>query len=236
MTNSSFCERCRTRDGHLCTADLPLFRELPEEVQESLCRYAVHRRHDKGSLLFLEGDPVNSIRIIEAGRVKLCRIDSDGQEYIMDVLSDGNSIWESLFVEDAVFTYSAVCLTDVSVCEISKDVFFGELDRHPGIERYLIALLSKRLEAAKEKALLLSIRSPRVRVAGFLLDRIRRFPEPEIHLKLDEIAASISLRQETVSRVLRQFEKEEILQRLGQGRIRILSRDGLRRIFTSGDA
>ncbi len=221
--------RCRScRDGSLCTENLSLFRELPARIQAGMTGQAVFTHAGKGAYLFEEGDAIDAIRIIRSGRVKLCRVDEEGTEYILDVLSEGNSIWEGLFSRDAVYPYAAVCLTDVTLCEIPGAVFMREVAGRPEVAMYLISLLSERLTEAKERAQLLTIRDPRMRIAGFLLDRDRRWPEPEIRLKLEEVAASIGLRQETVSRCMRAFEKEGIIKRLGHGRFRILSREKLK--------
>ncbi|WP_194611402.1 Crp/Fnr family transcriptional regulator [Clostridium vitabionis] len=228
------CEVCGC--AKLCTENLSLFRELPMAVQERLTAQAVSTHHVRGSRLFQQGDPIDEIRIIRRGQVKLCRFDTDGREYILDVLSAGNSIWEGIFRPGAEFVYDGVCLTDVELCEVRRPVFLAEIAGKPEVASYLIGLLSIRLAEAQEKALLLTIRDPRVRMAGFLLDRDRRWPGPEINLKLEEIAASIGLREETVSRVLRGFEKSGIIERMGKGKIRLRDRDMLREISEGGRA
>lgn len=228
-------ERCRgCRGGHLCTEKLSLFRELPEKMQASLTAQAIPSNHARSSSLFQMGDPIDRIRIICRGQVKLCRFDPDGKEYVVDVLSEGNSIWEGLFAKNSHFLYDGVCLTDVEICEIPKEIFMKAVMKEPDVTMYLIGLLSERLAEAKEKAALLAVRNPHVRMAGFLLDRDRRWSGTEIHLKLEEIAASVGLRPETVSRTLRGFEKQGIIRRNGQGRITILDRDGLRKIAVEG--
>ena len=45
---------------------------------------------------------------------------------------------------------------------------------------------------------------------------------PEISLKLDDIAASIGLRAETISRYLSKLEKEGYIKRVGNGKILVL--------------
>lgn len=49
----------------------------------------------------------------------------------------------------------------------------------------------------------------------------------------DDIAVSVSLRTETVSRKLREMEKDGLIERLGHARIRVLDRDALRDIYVS---
>ncbi len=71
------------------------------------------------------------------------------------------------------------------------------------------------------------------RLAGFLMYRVDRSPSDDIVLKLDDIAASVNLRTETVSRKLREMEKMRLIERLGHARIKVLDRDTLREIYIS---
>lgn len=227
--NQSECTNCNS--GILCTATIPLFSALPEEVQKSLTEHSIQSIRAKGSFLFRVGEKVDSVLIIRKGRIKLCKYDADGNEYILDIIHDGDSIWENLFLENAVFPYSAVCLSKVDLCEIKKSEFIQLIADRPNIAMNLISLLSLRLKDSNEKALLLSIHDPKVRLAGFLLDRDIRCVGPVIKLKLEDIAASIGLRPETVSRNLSRFEKAHLIKRLGQGKIIVTDRIGLKKIY-----
>ena len=227
------CEDCQ--NCILCTAAIPLFHALPEDVKKSLTEQSLQTTRAKGSTLFRVGEEVDSVLIIRKGRIKLCKYDADGNEYILDIIHDGDAIWENLFLENAVFPYSAVCLTKVDLCEIRKSEFIQLLANRPAIAMNLISLLSLRLKDSNEKALLLSIRDPKVRLAGFLLDRDIRCVGPEIKLKLEDIAASIGLRPETVSRILSRFEKEHFIKRLGQGKILVTDRSGLKKIYEASE-
>lgn len=231
--NQTLSECAGCENGAYCMAKIPLLRALPKELHRSLAEHSVRTVRAKGSALFQAGEKVDAVFTVRKGRIKLCKYDADGNEYIMDILHDGDSVWENLFLEDAVFPYTAVCLTKVEVCEIKKSEFIHLITESPGVAMHLISLLSYRLKEANEKALLLSIRDPRMRLAGFLLDRDIRCVGPEIKLKLDDIAASIGLRPETVSRSLSQFEKERLIQRLGQGKIIVTDRAGLKKVYGS---
>ncbi len=235
-TDKKILSRCANcQNCILCTAAIPLFRALPEDVKKSLTENSIPTTRAKGSTLFRVGEKVDSVLIIRKGRIKLCKYDADGNEYILDIIHDGDAIWENLFLENAVFPYSAVCLTKVDLCEIRKSEFIQLLADRPGIAMNLISLLSLRLKDSNEKALLLSIRDPKVRLAGFLLDRDIRCVGPEIKLKLEDIAASIGLRPETVSRILSRFEKAHLIKRLGQGKILVTDRSGLKKIYEASE-
>ena len=56
--------------------------------------------------------------------------------------------------------------------------------------------------------MILSAKEPEVRVAKLLLYEVEHVSSPEIDLRLEDIAASLNLRPETVSRKLREMERK----------------------------
>lgn len=228
------CTHCKGEK--LCAAAIPVFGTLSETLQKSLMDHSVQSVRTKGSFLFQIDEELDSVLIIRKGRVKLCKYDVNGNEYILDILHDGDAIWEPLFLESPIFPYSAVCLSKVELCEIKKSAFMELISERPDIAMHLISILALRLRDANEKALLLSMYDPKVRLAGFLLDRDVRCVGPEIKLKVDDIAASIGLRPETVSRNISQFVKAGYITRLGHGKIMVTDRTGLKALFEAGQA
>ena len=224
------------KDDTLCTSKIRLFRSLPVEAQEQLIAHSVPSTHPKGTILLQEGQQIDSILIIRKGRLKTCRLEANGEEHVLDILHDGQAIWHDMFLKDPVYHYSVVCLTDVSICEIRREEFLELLKQQPETAMSLIQMLSTELAEAKEKILLLSIRDPEVRLAGFLLDRDTRCIGPYISMRLDDIAASISLRPETVSRNITKLEKKGLIRRIGQGKIQVIDRPTLQLLFQSASA
>lgn len=224
----NICEEC----GGFCTESVPLIEGLPVNAQVSLMEHSIHENLKKGSYLFHEGEKVDSICIIRKGRVKLCRYDSLGREQIITILADHDIIWEGMFLDGSIYPYSAVCLSNASICQIHRDDFIKVVD-NPTAAMNIIILLSKKLHDANERNMLLSTKEPLARLAGFLMYRVDRSATDDIVLKLDDIAASVSLRTETVSRKLREMEKMKLIQRIGHGKLRVLDRDALREIYIS---
>ena len=54
---------------------------------------------------------------------------------------------------------------------------------------------------------------------------------PEINLKLEDIASSIGMRPETVSRKLSKLEKLGMIRRIGKGRILVTDRNALEKLY-----
>ena len=150
------------------TWNIPLLENLPEEVQKKLIKHSEHITYQKDSYLFREGELVDSICVIRKGRVKLTRFDALGRENIIMILSDNDTIWESMFLDGSVYPYSAVTLSSATVYKIHKNDFIRIVD-DPTAAMNIIMLLSRKLHDANERNMLLSTKNPIARLAGFLL-------------------------------------------------------------------
>ncbi|MCR4955125.1 MAG: Crp/Fnr family transcriptional regulator [Lachnospiraceae bacterium] len=210
--------------------NIPLLENLPEEVQEKLIKNSEHITYQRGSYLFEEGQQVDSVMVILSGRVKLSRIDVLGRENIIMILSDQDTIWESMFLGDCEYHYSAVALTKVSIVKIHKNDFI-KIAEDPEMSMRIIMMLSRKLHDANERNMLLATKDPTARLAGFLLYTVERSHDRDVALKLEDIAAVINLRAETVSRKFQMLEQSGAIKRLGHGQIRVLDRDVLRDVY-----
>lgn len=203
-----------------------LLESLPEESREKLLRNVVYTTIPAGRYIFQEGQPADYICILREGKVKLSHIDPDGRESIVMLLSENDTIWESLFLYDGRFPYSAVTLTKTRLCRIYKENFIHILD-DPRAALEIVTMLSRKLHDANERNQLLAVQDPEARVAGFLIYHRERSGEDLLNYRLEEIAASVGLRPETVSRKLGQLQKEGLVERAGKGKIRIRDLSGL---------
>ena len=191
--NPGTCEECRDR----CIQDIAFLYGMSEEKQLELLRCSAHKVFQRGDLLFHEGDRVSSIVIIKQGQVKL-----------------------STYEADRTYPYSAVCLTTTYCCFVRRsDVESAISD--PTVALRVIHMLSDKLHDANERSRILSISEPVKRIAAFLIYREKRSNEPYITLRLDDIAGSVGLRPETVSRNIRKLVSEGLIEKVGQSGFRI---------------
>ena len=221
------------KNNKLCTSEIRLFKSLPKDVQEDLVNHSDHIQYPKGKIIAQEGDKIDSVLIIRHGRIKTCRYDASGEEYIMDVLHEGQAIWHDMFLNDYTYHYSIVTLSTTMVCKIKRTDFMHLLTKYPNATMSLITMLSTELQEAKEKAQLLSVRQPLIRLAGFLISKDTTCTNHVIRMKLDDIAASIGLRAETVSRCISKLEEQQLITRLGQGKLKVTNRLKLLELYNS---
>lgn len=211
----------------LCTKDVKLFSSLDHDDQVLLARTSIHTDYKKGQSIVLQGDMADSIRIIRNGKVKLHNYDMDGKEYILDILAKGDSIGENLFLDRSIFQYNVTCLSSVGICEISRENFVNLLSKRPEAAINLIVSLSRKLNESNEMVQILSENNATKRVAAFLLYRKSRLDNEEIELTVDDIAASINLRRETVSRKISELQSLDLIVRKGKSKIIIPDKNEL---------
>lgn len=205
------CEDCENR----CIRDIAFLYGMPDENQMEILSHSTSRQLKRGDYLFHEGDEVRSIVIIREGQVKLSSYDAEGRENIIGIFSDEETIWEGVFAGNRRYPYSAICLTDVCCCFIRRSDIESAVS-NPAVALQVIHMLSSKLHDANERSRILSISEPVKRLAAFFLYRGKRSNEPVIYLRLDDIAGSVSLRPETVSRNIRKLVGDGLIEKTGQ--------------------
>jgi len=211
-----------------CISEVRLFRGLSPEIQKRLVNHSVHHTYPADTHIVSENDSIDSVIIIRSGKVKISRTDVMGEEHILDVLHDGQSVWHGIFLKEHRYNYDVIAMEEVRVCEIPRSVIMKMISENPQISFNMIEILARDITDAEDKILVLSIREPRQRVAAFLLRRERRCLGDVINLKLEDIASSVNLRPETVSRTISYLEKEGMVKRLGRGCLKVIDHEKLR--------
>lgn len=224
--NDDKCSDC----NRLCMKSLTVISGVDEDRCKQIMNSAVRTRNRKGSYLFREGEPCDGVYLMLSGKVKLCTYDSDGREEIAGIFWAGEMIWEGIFLEDSTYPYDAVCLDTTDCCMIPR-LEIESLMEDPRIALKVIRVLSEKLHAANERVLLLATEDPKARLAGFLLRQSKYSGSDTIVMRLEEISASLHLRPETVSRKIKELEREKLIAKTGQSSIKILSFQGLYETF-----
>ena len=230
MENRKLPSRCQGC-GMPCLEKIDFLSGLTEKAAEVLISEASRRTARQGEVLFRESEPVQAVYLLHSGSVRLVRWDSDGREQIVGSFGRGEVIWESIFLEGGFYPYTAVCVTDVDLCRIRRETL-REAVAQPEVACRVINLLSRKLHDANERNRLLATMDPESRLAGFLLYQSSHEASDTVNLRLNDIAGSISLRPETVSRKIRALEEQGMIAKAGQSRIRILDRVRLKEKYT----
>jgi CRP/FNR family transcriptional regulator len=168
-----------------------------------------------GEHVFREGDPFEAIAAVRAGTVKTYVIDRDGHEQVLGFHLPGEVIGLNAIDGDR-YPCNAVALDTVMLCRFSFPRISVLAARLPGLQQHLFRLMSRDIGRA---SLLAGDYSADQRMAAFLIGLSQRlaargFSSDRFQLTMarTDIANYLRLAPETVSRVLKRFQEEGLLQ------------------------
>ncbi|MCX8118817.1 MAG: cyclic nucleotide-binding domain-containing protein [Desulfobacterota bacterium] len=124
---------------------LPLFSDLNEEELRSLSERVCFKTFPKGAYLFREGDPGDSLILLNRGEVEVYKKDRRGEERPIRHLREGDCFGEFGFFLDRRRHGSVKALTDCETVEVSRDHLEALLERHPRIKEILEDLFKRRV-------------------------------------------------------------------------------------------
>ena len=204
-----------------------LLSDVPDEDVRMLLSVARRRRFERGEVVFHRDDPGDSLHLIVSGRFAVRVMTPLGDMVWIAVRGPGEHFGEMALVEDEARRSATVsALADAETFAVRKLEFDRLRERHPGIDRVLIAFLAGEVRMLDER-LLEALYLPAERR---LLRRLRELSEvygqPDgsalIPLTQEELAEFAGTARATVNRVLRQEQARGTLE-LQRGKIRILN-------------
>ena len=224
------CEGC-AGCGCLCTAKVSIFAGLSMDGQRNLVRIAQHKDFRRGELVFHAQDRADSILIVRFGRLKLSRVSPEGQEIVLDILSPGAVMGEQTLYSGEIRGMDGTALEDCGICLISVSAIADLVMRQPDMGVRLMYSIGRKLSDAQRLVEILSSKHALARVAGFLLFQAERAGGGAVDLSHEDIASSINLSRETVTRKLAALEHDGLISLAGYRRILVRDPAALRAAY-----
>jgi CRP/FNR family transcriptional regulator, cyclic AMP receptor protein len=208
-----------------------LLESLSEDDRRRVLNTTRRRKYRRGEVLFHEGDPGDTLHLIDKGHVAVRTSTPLGDIATLTVLGQGEAFGEgALLSATAVRTASAIALDPVETHTLHREQFEELRRANPGIDRFLVEVLAaqvRRLSAHLLEALYVPAETRVLRRVVALLDA---YPCADgravIPVTQDDIATMAGTSRPTANRVLRTAEDAGILA-IGRGRIEVLDSDAL---------
>jgi CRP/FNR family transcriptional regulator len=216
--------------------DVPLFRNLSDDVTGQLENRATIKRLEEGETYFQAGQAPRNVSVVLTGQVKLYRVNRAGKEQVFAYLKPGDVFGLSVLTDpSAALPMSAVARAHSEVAELDVNIMRDALKREPQFMLAVLGEQSRRLRKMTDLADQLSLKDAHNRLARWLDHHINQ-TQPEagegdfmivLPYTQSEIAAQIGTVREVVSRGFSRMEKEGMLRASGK-RVTVLSRRKLR--------
>ena len=191
----------------------PLFSKLTDLQLDRVCQHSQLQQLTEGQQLFNQSDKVTSFYMVQSGKIKLFRMSPDGQEKIIEIVRPGEVFAEALmFTSQTDYPVSAAALTDTIVISINAKNFREMLWDSTATCLLLLGDMSFRLRKLIKEIDTLTLQDGTCRVASYL---IHEMPENKNEFDLDMaknvIAARLSIKPETFSRIIKSLNNKGIL-------------------------
>ncbi len=180
------------------------------------------RRFPKGGFVFHEGDPGESVHLIDRGTVAVRVTNPMGDVVTLDVMSAGDSFGEQALVgRESTRSATVVALERTETMCFTRAEFEALWDGHPDAARTVAQMLDARLRATSQallEALYLPAETRVLRRLVRLGDVYAGRSSGAIPFTQEDLAAMAGTTRQTVNRVLRHAQEDGVLT-LSRGRI-----------------
>jgi CRP/FNR family cyclic AMP-dependent transcriptional regulator len=205
---------------------VPYFSRLDADALEAISRSAVSRHYGRGEVIFLEGDPVAGLFIVDQGRVKLYKLSTEGREQVVRLVGPGEFFNEVAVLDGGPNPVGAMALRESQVWVIDREDLLRLLELHPPVAVAVIEALAGHARHLVSLVEDLSLRTVSARLAKLLLTQAAGGGETPRRLTQQEMAAQLGTVREMVGRALRDLEEDGVI-RFDRHRILILDRKAL---------
>lgn len=122
-----------------------LFAQVEEATLAEVARTLRRRRFRRGEVIFHQGDPGDSLHIIESGAVKIALPSPEGAEAIIATLRRGDFFGELALLDGAPRSATAAALEATETLVLSREQFRQLIESAPGLRDALYGALAHEL-------------------------------------------------------------------------------------------
>jgi CRP/FNR family cyclic AMP-dependent transcriptional regulator len=196
-----------------------LFCDLPPPAVQKLAAITSSAAYPKGATLFVEGQSPRGVFVLCSGKVKLSTSSADGRSLILRISEPGEVLGLPATVTGKPYELTADVIEPTQANFISRADFLLFLRQHGEATLRVAQQLGETYHSAIAEMRTIGLsHSAAEKLARFLLDLSANHDEANGEVKLtltlthEEIAQMIGASRETVTRLLADFKKRQLLQ------------------------
>lgn len=199
-----------------------LFCNLPEPSVRALAAITASAAYPKGATLFVEGQPARGVFILCIGRVKLSTSSTDGKTLILRISEPGEVLGLPATVTGTRYELTADIIEPAQANFIARSDFLNFLRENGEAALRVAQQLGETYHSAIAEMRTIGLsHSASEKLARFLLEWAANCPEEkgQVRIKMtlthEEIAQMIGSSRETVTRLLADFRRKQLVQVVG---------------------
>ncbi len=194
-----------------------------------------HYEFKKGELIFRESDEINGIYFIQSGVIKL-EMNADSQRpFILRLIGPGQTMGHRFLSYTGLQPYTATAVEDSRICFIELGFFKNLYQKNELLQEEIRKIFLREIRGTEVKLLQIAQQTVREKVAGILVHLADTYNYKQtglgirVHIDRQEMADLAGTTKEQVSRILADFEKEQLI-RFRAKHFKFISVDKLRQL------
>lgn len=208
---------------------LPFWPHLTQQEQEELCNHTTCVSFLRGHTIHQTQDGCNGLLLICQGQLRTYMLSENGKEITLYRLyaKDVCILSAACVLDTITFDVAIDAEQDTQVLQINASFFHGLADHNIYVKCFGYELATMRFSDVMWAMQQILFMSADQRLAIFLVDELAKEGKDELHLTHEQIARYMGSAREVVTRLLRYFSQEGIVQ-LSRGGLKVLNREKLR--------
>jgi len=200
---------------------IPLFSALDDEQLLKIVTRVNRVTLKAGSPLFFRGEQAESFYMLRKGQIQLFLESEEGHEKVIDVVSPGQIFAEAVtFFEGQKYPVNAKAMQDCELLTINIGIFRSLLRESIDTCFSLLGAMCRRLHVQLMEIDNLTLHNATYRLAYHLLKSIPEDPPANTHIALhypkSVLASRLSIKPETLSRILSRLKQNNVIDVKGQ--------------------
>jgi CRP-like cAMP-binding protein len=197
---------------------IPILAELGPEVLARLSERIQLREVRRREVVYLPGDPGNSMFIVNGGRIKISKVTRDGKALTLNYVGPSEVFGETCLIEGGPREEMAEAMENSMITELERTDVEKLLQSHAQLGFQMTRILAQRRRELENKLETLVFRDVTSKLAELLLSLAEEYGVEDsrgtmVALKIthQELANLIGSTRETVSLTLSQFKRKRLI-------------------------
>lgn len=190
--------------------------------------------YSKKHLVYKNGQRPRAVYYVVSGKVKICKTNDDGKEFITSIHGPGEYFGYTPILEDVSYQDEAEVLEDTNLMLIPREDFMQLISNDMQIANTFIKIITQNIIEKEESLLNLAYNTLRKKVAFGLIQILEKYKQPGsekpvLNLSRENMAQTVGIATESLIRTLGDFKDEKLID-IQTGKVIILDEKKLRNL------
>jgi len=202
---------------------ISLCEAMNEQEVKNIAEHCQLKKFSKKNIIFMEQDPGNMFYIIFSGKIKITKLNNDGNEVILSILGTGDFFGEMSLLDHNKRNANAIALEDIELLTIVRSEFLEVLHKNTAFTFNLLKTFAIRLRSADIRVKSFFLDDAQQKVLMMLFDMcekmgIKKGKDIILHEMPNQtdLANLTGISRETLSRIVKKFEMNDVIKREGK--------------------